>query len=400
MRKSTLLAWALAAWSAFPAAAGQDSGARLIIGFKQDVQGAKKAQALERLGMEPVESLDAINAVVVEAPEGKAAAAKLAGHPDIYHVEEDFYANWLRDAAGSFQQAPLPSLPVVMRDLPRFAQKDASDGEVPWGVARVNAREAWGRTQGAGVKVAVVDTGVDYTHPDLAANYKGGYNALDSDAPPMDDHGHGTHVAGTLAAVQDGQGVVGVAPRADLYAVKVLDSRGGGRLTSIIKGMIWCGNNGIQVANMSLGSPTGSLFMRMSLAYAKSRGVVIVAAAGNSGGSVGYPAAYSEAIAVAASDADDRIAGFSSRGRQVEFIAPGVNVNSTLPGGKYGRFSGTSMATPHVAGLAALAVAQGARDVHEVRQVLQRASAPLDGLEGEEQGHGMIDAGDIRPPER
>lgn len=400
MRKVTLLVWALT-MSAFPAATEEVSGARLIIGFKQDVKGAQKAQALERLGLEPVEALDAINAVVVEAPQAKAAAAKLAGNPDVYHVEEDFYAVWLRDAAGlSFQQAPMPALPAVMRELPRFTQADASDGEIPWGVARVNAQEAWGRTQGAGIKVAVVDTGVDYTHPDLAANYRGGYNALDSDAPPMDDHGHGTHVAGTLAAAQDGQGVVGVAPRADLYAVKVLNSKGGGRLSSIIKGMIWCGNNGIQVANMSLGSPTGSLFMRMSLAYAKARGVVIVAAAGNSGGSVGYPAAYSETIAVAASDADDNVAGFSSRGREVEFIAPGVNVNSTLPGGKYGRFSGTSMATPHVAGLAVLAVAQGARDIGEVRQALQGASAPLDGLEGEEQGHGMINAGNIRPPER
>ncbi|MEE8425221.1 MAG: S8 family peptidase, partial [Elusimicrobiota bacterium] len=252
------------------------------------------------------------------------------------------------------------------------------------------------RSTGRGVKVAVVDTGIDFQHPDLAANYKGGYNALDKKKPPLDDHGHGTHVAGTIAAVKDGRGVVGVAPNASLYAVKVLDKNGGGRLTSIIKGIVWTGNNGIQVANMSLGSPVGSLFMRMAVMYAESRGVAIVAAAGNSGGSVGYPAAYGETIAVAASDSGDRIARFSSRGKQVNFIAPGVNIKSTLPGGKYGTFSGTSMASPHVAGLAVLAVAQGHSGKDGVQAALMAAARPIEGLEGEEQGRGMINAGNIR----
>jgi subtilisin family serine protease len=123
--------------------------------------------------------------------------------------------------------------------------------------------------------------------------------------------------------------------------------------------------------------------------------VAIIAAAGNSGGSVGYPAAYADTIAVAASDVNDKVASFSSRGEQVDFIAPGVDVKSTLPGGAYGRFSGTSMATPHVAGLAALAVSQGASGKSSVQAYLQRAATPIVGVAATEQGVGMIDAGAI-----
>jgi subtilisin len=152
----------------------------------------------------------------------------------------------------------------------------------------------------------------------------------------------------------------------------------------------------MQVANMSLGAPIGSVFMRAAVAYAKYKGVAIVAAAGNSGGSVGYPAAYDDTIAVAASDAGDKIAEFSSRGKQVDFIAPGVDVNSTTPGGKYDRFSGTSMATPHMAGLAALAVQQGASGKDAVMAALRRSAKPLANLKPEEQGVGMPDAAAIR----
>ena len=292
---------------------------------------------------------------------------------------------------------PMPTLSAVMQQLPKFEIKSHDQGEMPWGVVRVGAAKAWERTgAGAGVRVAVIDTGIDFSHSDLAPNYKGGYNAIDSDKKPMDDHGHGTHVAGTIAAAADDRGVVGVAPNASLYAVKVLDKDGGGNLTSIIKGILWCAQNKMHVANMSLGSPVGSLFMRMAVSYAKARGVVIVAAAGNSGGSVGYPGAYGATIAVAASDSNDAVAKFSSRGKEVDFIAPGVDIKSTLPGGRYGRFSGTSMATPHVAGLAALAIAQGHRGMDNVKRALKNASQPMDGLSAKEQGNGMIHAGRIR----
>ncbi len=374
-------------------------GKRYIIGFNRGVDQTRQRDVIRRFGLADLENLDVFNAKVVKAPKGRfqPSAVRIMADPDVYYVEEDFYTNWLVGAGVSFQATPLPSLGSIMKNLPKFEPKAAGKGEQPWGIVRVKAEDAWERTGGgSGVRVAVIDTGIDFNHPDLRANYKGGYNAIDSDKPPMDDHGHGTHVAGTIAAVKDGEGVVGVAPNASLYAVKVLDKNGGARLTSIIKGLIWVARNDIQVANMSLGSPMGSLFMRLAVKYASSKGVAIIAAAGNSGGSVGYPAAYPDTIAVAASDSKDGRATFSSRGKAVDFIAPGVDVKSTLPGGKYGRYSGTSMSTPHVAGLAALAVTQGASGKDSVKAYLKRASKPMAGLNAEEQGSGMINAGLIR----
>lgn len=376
-----------------------DSGKRYIVGFNRGVDHAAQQEVLKRFGLTDLESLDVLNAKVVEVPGGRfrPSSVRIMADPDVYYVEEDFYTNWLVGAGVSFQATPLPSLGLIMKNLPKFEPMAAGTGEQPWGVKRVKAQDAWDRTGGgAGVRVAVIDTGIDFNHPDLRANYKGGYNAIDSGKPPMDDQGHGTHVAGTIAAVKDGEGVVGVAPNASLYAVKVLDKNGGGRLTSIIKGLIWVGRNDIQVANMSLGSPRGSIFMRLAVKYATSKGVVIIAAAGNSGGSVGYPAAYADTIAVAASDSKDARASFSSRGKAVDFIAPGVDVKSTLPGGKYGRYSGTSMATPHVTGLAVLAVTQGASGKNSVKAYLKRAASPMGDLSAKEQGNGMINAGLIR----
>ncbi len=366
---------------------------RLIVAFRPGVGEAARESALDGLGLKEVSELGAFNAVIAEAPEGKfrLSAMRIMSDPSVLYAEEDVRVNWLQNAAVGFHQVPLPEFSQVMSALPKFEVKGKTEGEIPWGIARVNAEKAWPRTQGERAKVAVVDTGIDFTHPDLAANYAGGVNFVDSKKPPMDDNSHGSHVAGTIAGVKDGKGVVGVAPKARLYAVKVLDAEGGGNLTDIIKGLIWCGRNGMHVANFSLGAPVNSVFMRLAVSYAKMKGVAVIAAAGNSGGSVSYPAAFEDAIAVAASDSKDRIAEFSSRGPQVDFIAPGVDVLSSVPGGKYESYSGTSMAAPHVAGLAALAVSLGASGPEGVRAALKKAAAPV-GLAKEEEGNGLIDA--------
>lgn len=363
---------------------------RMIVGFKKGLTPQARTAKLNKFGLSQVETIADLGLEVAEMPVGKfqATAFRMMSDPDIYYVEEDFYTIWLVNRVAPV----LPTLKAVTSTLPSFHQLNATAGEIPWGIARVSAQQAWKKTKGAGVRVAVIDTGVDCSHPDLAANCATGFNAFDKKKAPLDDQGHGTHVAGTIAAVADGKGVVGVAPLATIVPVKVLDAKGGGRLTTIIKGLIWVGNNNIDVANMSLGSPRGTIFMRLAVSYAKSRGVAVIAASGNSGGSVGYPAAYGNTIAVAASDSSDAVAKFSSRGKQVDFIAPGVDVKSTLPGGKYGRYSGTSMATPHVAGLAALAVARGANGFDAVKAALGRGAAPMGGLTDKEQGKGMIDA--------
>lgn len=284
---------------------------------------------------------------------------------------------------------------------------------LPWGVDRIDAELVHPYNKGTGVKVAIIDTGIDYNHPDLDGNYKGGYNFVSNNYDPNDDNGHGTHVAGIIAAEENGIGVVGVAPEASLYAVKVLDSTGSGTFSNVIAGIDWSVNNGMQVISMSLGANEGSISLKNAVDNANSSGVVVVAAAGNDGNSAGttdtvdYPARYDSVIAVAATDSSNTRASFSSTGPAVEVSAPGVSVYSTIPGG-YGYKSGTSMATPHVTGTAALIIASNPNLTNvEVRQILRNTSTDLgDPGKDNKYGYGLINANkaapmkDTTPPEQ
>ncbi len=350
--------------------------------------------------------------VAAKLKAGSAAAAKRdvmnlipnAVSGEIIDVEEDFTTKWI-EAAPSFQGAAFPSMETVLGGLPKLNLTSGAGmtmaslrPEITWGIERVKAPAAWDYTQGAKVRVAVIDTGIYSEHADLKGKVDGGYDAFTKSelkSAYQDQNGHGTHVAGTIGAIKDGRGVVGVAPRARLYAVRVLDADGSGSISGIVDGIIWCANNGIQVANMSLGSSMPSPTLERALRYAKAMGVVVVAAAGNSGGSVGYPAAYPETIAVSASDSSDKIAEFSSRGAEVDFIAPGVSIVSSAMDGGFANFNGTSMAAPHVTGLAALAVSQGWVGLDGPDGVfaqLKKAAKKLPELSDEQQGNGMIDA--------
>lgn len=270
-----------------------------------------------------------------------------------------------------------------------------------WGVKRIGAgtvHDAGNR--GAGVKVAIIDSGIDYTHPDLDANYVSGYDFVNDDDDPMDDAGHGTHVAGTVAAEDNGEGVVGVAPAASLYALKVLDASGSGDYSDVIAALQWVVDHGLQVTNNSYGSSgdPGTL-VKEAFDNAYAAGVLSVCAAGNSGNPPGrgdnviYPARYESCIAVAATDQSDKRARWSSTGLDVELSAPGVNINSTLPGGGYGGMSGTSMASPHVAGTAALVITAGITGNDAVRQQLVDTADDLGdpGLDTK-YGYGLVDA--------
>lgn len=355
-----------------PFAAAKAEKIDVLISFKQQ-PGLAGRSLVESLGGSVRRDFSIVPALAASLPE--AAIDALSHHPLIEVIENDG---------------------VVY----------ALDAELDntWGVKRIGAdtAHAAGRT-GEGVKVAVIDTGVDYAHAEIAANYKGGYDFVNNDSDPRDDNGHGTHVAGTIAALDNDAGVVGVSPDIELYALKVLAANGSGSFSDIIAALEWAAENGVQVTNNSYGSSQNpGTIVEQAFNNAAAAGVFHVAAAGNTGrcngkgNTVGYPAAYASVVAVAAVDQGDNRACFSSTGPTVELSAPGVAINSTRMGGGYHELNGTSMASPHVAGVAALAVGlglpdydlNGIADNNDLRALLQ-ASAIDRGTSGRDSHYGF-----------
>jgi thermitase len=237
---------------------------------------------------------------------------------------------------------------------------------------RMQVREAWDVSHGSGTVVAVLDTGTDATHPDLAAKVLAGYDFVNRDENATDDHGHGTHVSGIVcAATNNGVGVAGVGYDCQVMPVKVLNAAGSGNHADIAAGIVWATDHGAQVINMSLGGLYPSDVLHQAVRYATDRGVNVVAAAGNDGSTQdNYPAAYPEAISVCATDSNDNVAAWSNRAASVDVCTPGVGVLSTVRGGTYQAWSGTSMATPNAAGVIALLRAAG-RDASAARARLE-----------------------------
>src|SRR4051812_17577130 len=293
---------------------------------------------------------------------------------------------------------PVAALPGLRRNpLVRSVEADATissfatgdlEYDNAWGVTHIGTKPVHDAgIRGAGVKVAIIDTGLDYIHnqpasneppvvdPEFNSNYRGGYDFVNNDNDPMDDNGHGTHVAGILAAEHNGYLVVGVAPAIDLYALKVLGASGEGDYSGLIAALDWAVQNHMDVVNMSLGGHEASAALAASIHAAYAAGITLVAASGNaitfqdliSGCPVAYPAAYPEVIAVSFTNTSDKLTGFSCTGPQVDLAAPGDQIPSTVPVGScmfcspsgYAFESGTSMASPHVAGVVALVLSSG-----------------------------------------
>lgn len=203
---------------------------------------------------------------------------------------------------------------------------------------------------GQGVKVAVLDSGVAFEHPDFERRLQPGYNALDPSRPPLDDFGHGTPVTGVIFAQDNGFGVTGVAPDVQLFPVKVLDRYGEGDIDAVVRGLDWCIANGIHIVNMSFAVPEPDDRLHAAIRRAYDAGIVLVAAAENTfGGAPGYPASYEEVISVTAVDADKKPYRGAPKGK-IDFAARGVDILSTSTDGGYERYSGTSIAAPRVTG--------------------------------------------------
>lgn len=270
-----------------------------------------------------------------------------------------------------------------------------------WGMENIGADLAWKYSIGRGVTVAVVDTGIACDVSDLMqTSCSQGYNAVDRNDNARDDHGHGTHVAGTIAqSTNNNIGGVGVAFGVRLLSVKVLARDGSGTNASVAAGIHWAADNGAQVINMSLGGPMASEVIHKACKYASKKGVIIVAAAGNDSGAVGYPAAYPEVIAVSATDQNNKIANFSSRGPEIAIGAPGVGIiqNTICDGGAnncedFPSWNGTSMATPHVAGTVALLVGMGITNRKTVEKYLFASAERVDDNNAELYGAGIVRA--------
>ena len=283
--------------------------------------------------------------------------------------------------------------------------------ETPYGVLQINAPEIWARGEkGAGTVIAILDTGIDTTHPDLADRIIDGRNFTDEGNRDdiTDRNGHGTHVAGTISAIENGSGVVGVAPEAKLLICKVLNRQGSGGYKGITNAIKWAtkwkGPNGerVRVMNMSLGGPHHDPSQYNAILEACAKGIVICVASGNEGDSdentmeYGYPALYNECVTVSACDEKKDLAYFSSNSRQVDVIASGVDVLSTYPTGQYAVLSGTSMATPHVTGALALIINRGEKyfgrtlTESEIYALLVQCCCSL-GHKPTSEGHGILD---------
>jgi subtilisin family serine protease len=276
--------------------------------------------------------------------------------------------------------------PAVSRAGPEVVGHalDTTPNDSEWplqaGLRVVGFPRVWDTSRGSSrVVVAVVDTGVDASQPDLRGAVGAGVNLIDPASPPRDDHGHGTAVAGIVAArTNNGRGMAGVCWFCLIMPVKVLDSSGSGDDTRIAAGIVWAVDHGARVINLSLGGPGDTPELEAALAYAAQKGAITVAAAGNSGTTVPfYPAADANALSVAATTTADRAYTWSNYGAWVDVAAPGCNVAPALNGG-YVNFCGTSSATPIVAGLAALALsADPSATPAEILEAIERAAAPL-----------------------
>ncbi|MDP2211431.1 MAG: S8 family serine peptidase [Candidatus Aquicultor sp.] len=355
----SLLVVAVPVFASDRGASGKVNPDRLLVKFKDGVSNDAKRGIHLRHGATVVGEVAGLGVQIVEVGASKASEREreYQAESSVEYVEPDYMLEAFVDDPGLMNQWGLNNVGQIVNGIAGTIDAD------------IDAWEAWDVTTSTpDVIIAILDTGIDQDHADLAGQIIGNKNFTSSGT--VDDlYGHGTHVAGiAAAAANNGIGVAGLAYGAGIMNVKVLGDDGSGYTSWVASGINWAADNGAKVINMSLGGSTGSRTLESAINYAWSKGVVVVAAGGNSASSAKqYPAAYTNCIAVAATDQNDNKAYFSSFGSKwIDVAAPGVNIYSTLPnhsnrigGTDYGYLSGTSMSTPYVAGLAALVWSTG-----------------------------------------
>jgi subtilisin family serine protease len=394
-----------------PAAAVADDGAERIVFQRVPGLSAAERADLRRdagVALEGTLRLSGVEVVVARDGDRARALAELRRDPQVRWAEPD---RPRRAAAAD----PLAGIEWGLHNT----------GQAVWGVrgtvdADIDAIEAWPVTRGAGATVAVVDSGVDLHHPDLESRLEPGYDWVDDDAVPADLEGHGTHVAGTVAAAENGTGAVGVAPDARVIPLRVLDESGSGWTSDTAAAFAWAGDHGVRVVNASLGSSSPSDAEEQAIR--EHPGTLYVVSAGNDGVDVdatpSYPCTYDlpNVLCVGATTAKDRPAGFSNFGAAgVDLFAPGASIVSSFlrgapsalddyyeTGDGYEAMDGTSMASPHVAGAAALvAAAHPGWTAAQIRAALVDNVDPIAALAGKAVSGGRLNAAaalGVRPP--
>ena len=293
-------------------------------------------------------------------------------------------ANSILSTTTYMEQNHAYAIPELIDEILRGIKKHFSptrynhiknNNDVLWNLSNIHATQANEITKGNGVNVAILDTGCDYNHSQIRDNFTPGslgFNVIEPGQDPMDRNQHGTHVAGTVAG-----NTTGVAPETNLYAIKVLSDDGSGSSEGVLRGVDWCITNNMNVINLSLGSKNESELAKELYAVAENKGLITCAAAGNDGYGPHYPSGFKSVISVTAVDKENHHAPFSNIYYTNNISAPGVGIESSVPNGGYAKFSGTSMATPHIAGVCSLMYSLNKMNKSQVQDIFKKTALKL-----------------------
>ncbi|WP_164931553.1 S8 family peptidase [Longirhabdus pacifica] len=277
---------------------------------------------------------------------------------------------------------------------------NATSSWIPWSIEQIQVPSVWKTATGKGIKIGVIDTGVNYKHPDLEQCLETGVNMVKYWNYPNDDNGHGTHIIGIIAA-NSKDGMKGIAPQSKIYPVKAFDNEGTAFISDIVMSIDWCIRNKVDVINMSFGMRKDSVALKEAIAKAHRNNIVIVASSGNDGlkNKLDYPAKYDETISVSATDKNRNIASFSNIHSETDIYAPGEHIVSTWLNSNYSTLSGTSMATSHVTGIVALLLEKSPQlTPDKIKDILKNTSIPLSESRKTSTPVGEINAANILKP--
>jgi len=361
---------------------GTASGEEVLVGFRAGVSLPQAAQIHQAEKAVFKKRIKGIDVEVVRLPSEvsiREAVAKYKARAEVEFAEPNFLA----------QAFLSPNDPLYNKQ---------------WNLLKIASDESFDFSQGGFSKIAIVDTGVDPNHPDLYGLVLTGFNTIDGTGNSLDDHGHGTHVAGIAAAqTNNATGVASASFASTILPVKVLNKDGFGTYADVAEGIVYAADDEARIINLSLGGSSDSETLKRAVRYAQSKGSLLIAAAGNNGNDTPvYPAFYDGVLAVSASDQDDSLAGFSSFGKNIFAASPGVSITSTVLEAGYASYNGTSMAAPHLSGLLALALArEGGLSNNELvdtaKQTAEKVGPYPYNDEGWNQyfGYGRVSAGEM-----